>query len=205
MVRAILEGRKTQTRRVVNVQPPEGAKLLVGHYFPTAVGRDGRQKPGSLRFGSWSEDCEWAKKSPFGEPGDELWVRETWRPLSEFDPSPETGAQYWADSHAGLEKRKGDANWRPAIHMPRWASRLTLTVTDVRVERLQEISEGDAIAEGCDGYYTPARVEFGEIIGPDGVCPQEHFKQLWQSIYGEDSWAANPWVWVVMFERKAVA
>lgn len=202
MVRAILDGRKTQTRRAVKDVPDW---CLSGD---VAAITNGAGEWAISQLGTrprvWPPDPKSGFTCPYGQPGDELWVRETWRPLSEFDPSPETGAAYWADSHVGLERRNGDAKWRPSIHMPRWASRITLTVTAVRVERLQDISEADAIAEGCSEFY-------GDIMnindGHVGTATRPRrfaFRDLWQSINGPDSWDANPWVWVVEFERKAV-
>lgn len=195
MVRAILDGRKTQTRRVVKVQPDPDWMFNLRTVINT--------EKNSIEF--VDDDYRYCVACPYGQPGDELWVRETWRPLCEFDPSPETGAAYWADSHAGLERRNGDAKWRPSIHMPRWASRITLTVKAVRVERLQDISEADAIAEGVEltqqsqglYYKHPSDQRMTAVASLA-------FQWLWESINGPDSWDANPWVWVVEFERKAV-
>jgi hypothetical protein len=200
MVRAILEGRKTQTRRVIDRVAGLGVVTCFGGSETTGYDFALRD-----RRGMWNEfrEDELLARCPFGVPGDELWVRETWRPQSEFDPSPETGAQYWADSHAGLEKRNGDSKWRPSIHMPRWACRLTLTVTDVRVERLQGISEGDAYAEGVT---IPDHMAFASNGNPElRNEARTAFCALWKSITGSESWEANPWVWVVTFERKAVS
>ncbi len=177
MVRAILEGRKTQTRRVIKPQPEKCGDNTVRFKGMTMA-------PSSVHY-----NC------PYGQPGDRLWVRETWR----ADVEGETGAvgiQYRADNHfedfAGdsrvVEIMRGSDNWRPSIHMPRWACRLLLDVKSVRVERLQDISNDDTAAEGVSGYTNKRRVDF---------------IQLWDSLnekrgYG---WETNPWVWVIEFER----
>ena len=202
MVRAILSGNKTQTRRVINRVNGLGSVTCFG-----GSETDGYDFALRDRRDMWNEfrEDELLNLCPYGVPGDELWVRETWRPLCEFDPSPETGAAYWADSHAGLERRNGDAKWRPSIHMPRWASRITLTVKAVRVERLQDISEADAIAEGVEltqqsqglYYKHPSDQRMTAVASLA-------FQWLWESINGPDSRDANPWVWVLDFERKAV-
>lgn len=159
MVRAILDGRKTQTRRIVKHQPLEGVA------------------PDS----SWIRPCD---------VGDRLWVREKWA-QSSFGQTSLTF--YGADREHDPPHIAKCARWQPSIHMPRAASRITLEVTGVRVERLQDISEGDAIAEGCsiDGE------------SPSGLYVANNarsaFCRLWQSIYGPDSWNQNPWVWVIDF------
>lgn len=168
MVRAALAGRKTQTRRLVKPQPhgEVPSSILPGWYEPLRVGRDGIEYPGSPVYGFASEEQGWT--SPFGAPGSKLWVRETWRTIT--DDFGFGSVQYRADSavHRLLTTDGDDGDpcgvsgqtsveqwapddmpkWRPSIHMPRWACRLLLDVTDVRVERLQDISEDDAIAEG---------------------------------------------------------
>lgn len=184
MVSAILAGTKTQTRRVVADQwlyhldePGERERLL--------------------------QNCR------YGQPGDRLWVRETW---NWFDPAelhasrrgaraPFTGCQgarqiewvaaYAADGPLSHVKDGARALWRPSIHMPRWASRIDLDVTAVRVERLQDISRGDAMAEGCP---------FPNIA--QGHDPRQWYADLWKQIYDASSWDANPWVWVIEFERR---
>jgi hypothetical protein len=193
MVRAILDGRKTQTRRTVKPQPPEGSRL----WGMPKVWDDKR----NLIF--WRE----GDRSNYGKPlqvevGDIIWVRETFRPISESDTGF-TGIEFRAggmpddDTKAGL-LHDGTDRWRPSIHMPRWASRIDLEVTAVRVERVQEISEEDAKREGA----TP--VEYEGMEHPDNpwMSAQAHkdaFRNLWQSIY--TNWDANPWVWVYEFRR----
>jgi hypothetical protein len=213
MVRAILEGRKTQTRRVVKPQPPGDEELSVGHYCPTVI-RNGHEEPGEEQYGVCDMWGQWTAKCPYGAPGDELWVRETWARSrnnwlyaadSVVSEGPQGNTDDW-DWDASIPNR-----WWPSIHMPRSACRLVLTVTGVRVERLQDISEGDAIAEGsylgkCSclppGDKTPMEAAFRQTM-----CRTHgtEFRHLWALINGPDSWTANPWVWVVEFERKAVS
>lgn len=206
MVRAILAGTKTQTRRVLTPQPhEESGPISVGRYHPIVV-RRGLEEPGAERFGAHTDDASWS--CPYGEPGDRLWVREAFA-LSQRDPDDYEVSMcepWWWDPpvyRAGTadgEWTRWDGRrhvpipppWRPSIHMPRWASRLTLEVTSVRVERVQSISEEDARAEGV----TPGAV--GDV-----TCWRA-FRVLWDSINGERegcSWKANPWVWVVGFRR----
>lgn len=186
MVRALIEGRKTQTRRIIKPQPPEGA---------AKCGPNSYEGPGGPTWW-WTNDDEtklWPRPKldkaiacPFGKPGDRLWVRETWQ----TDPVGEFGECYKATGHNPKCAIHGHL-WRPSIHMPRWASRLTLEIVAVRVERLQEISENDAIAEGAWRSRNPALVS---------IWPPE-FENLWESINGPGSWEANPWVWVISFRK----
>ena len=176
MVRAILDGRKTMTRRVVRLRAGE-----IAH-----EGGDGRLH--AVANTTWGDCIERVIQCPYGVPGDMLWVRETW--ASDVDGCP-AGLGYRADH---LDPRgDGPANpmrWRPSIHMPRWASRLTLEITAVRVERLQDISEADARAEGC-----PAECPDGNAV--------DWFSGIWDGINAERGypWSSNPWVWVIGFER----
>ncbi|WP_334034710.1 hypothetical protein [Burkholderia cepacia] len=210
MVRAILEGRKTQTRRVVKHQPPDDvASIIVSHYHPTIVDRHGEQVPGDEIFGAYSDDGDWGCKSPFGEPGDRLWVREAWQhsnhPLGPYDADclVHYRADYLDDPHGpdGEKSPEGKyRTWRPSIHMPRAASRITLEITGVRVERLQSISESDARAEGVTIEDHHMR----------GYCAGEHlppsiraFRDLWDGLDADrgQGWDANPWVWAIEFRR----
>lgn len=206
MVRALLAGTKTQTRRVLKVQPHEEAgSLMVGPYHPTVIDRHGDDQPGPEIFGVYSSCGEFGLRCPYGQPGDRLWVRETWRlwdgqshvqgePL---DPDVLDGsligldAQFLKSLPREYRADSGDDGpWRPSIHMPRWAIRITLEITAVRVERLQDISEADAQAEGCiDVDYSTGRTY------------RAAYRELWEQINGHGSWAANPWVWVVEFRR----
>lgn len=186
MVRAILSGAKTQTRRVMKVR-----------CHSICEGDDGKLWP-------WSEDAELAEDfwhpCPFGKPGDRLWVRETFAAAIYSDGM--RLVEYKADRSLsdfdGYDDPAG-GRWRPSIHMPRWASRITLEITDVRVERLQDISEADAVAEGCKPIR-PELVQDGLIVRP-GRSAVEEFRLVWESINGPESWAANPWVWCITFRR----
>nr|WP_233094748.1 hypothetical protein [Pseudomonas simiae] len=200
MVRALLDGRKTVTRRPVKVQPHIDASgnFCVGN---SNYGQDGYGKPVTKHF---VNGC-----CPFGKPGDRLWVRETWaadaqvdaiapRDLSQGEP-----IQYQAD---GAVRQTGSSmitlgKGRPSIHMPRWVSRILLEITDVRVERLQDISEEQAKAEGVRLYTDHA--ELGDWWHVEGIetysaDPRKSFELLWSSVGGD--WQANPWVWVVEFK-----
>jgi hypothetical protein len=177
MVRAILSGRKTQTRRIVKPQPPDMCEW--DQASRTFVSKDARY--GVLR------PC------PYGTVGDRLWVRETWG-LNSGNFSF-LSLRYFADDERRLIPGKTllDVHdyWgkRPSIHMPRWASRITLEITGVRVERLQDISEADAAAEGVT------------LKEPELETYYSGFTSIWESINGPDSWLANPWVWVVEFRK----
>jgi hypothetical protein len=197
MVRAILDGTKTQTRRVVKGQHEDVADGF-GTSGPRYAMHDGKpwmqwiERPGEI--GGCEIDC------PYGQPGDRLWVREAFAknevlPLEHRAPGEFI---YRAELENGVTKYS--ARWTPSIHMPRRASRITLEITSVRVERLQEISEADAQAEGAD---IQKECEGGQwiICGPRIGSYREGFRWLWSSTYGADSWAANPWVWVVELKR----
>ena len=182
-VRAILQGRKTQTRRIVKL---------------TDSGRI--KKPGSPK--NWHpDDANAVQACPYGMPGDRLWVRETWacdRCYDHLKPSaiPAGRPVYYHYS----EPNHIVENWhkkRPSIFMPRWACRLVLELTEVRVERLNDCSEADAKAEGC----YPGQYEFENAEGT--LTARESFECLWGDINGEGSWAINPWVWVIEFKKVA--
>ncbi len=176
MVCAILEGRKTQTRRALNPQPAGGHQQ--GVIGPL-------NSIGNLLI------CK------HGSPGDRLWVRETFC-WSGYASDPEE-VLYRADEEYTLEDR-GDLPWKPSIFMPRWASRISLEITVVRVERLIDISATDAIAEGArrtaDGGAW--HIENEQHRSAD---PRDTFASLWESINGAGSWEQNPWVWVIEFKR----
>jgi hypothetical protein len=200
MVRAILDGRKTQTRRVMKVQPWPDATIEVGPYHPHRIDRHGESQPGPVTFGAiWDHQDivnggDAGLPCPYGKPGDYLWVRETWAPLA--DCVVLNCAYYRLDhEEARSSGSRVDVKWRPSIYMPRWASRITLRITDIRVERLQSVSHEDCEAEGCPGGH-------GSIPGyPYSATPREHFQTLWNKINGPGAWEANPWVWVIRFER----
>ena len=136
-------------------------------------------------YGAGNEEGDWWIRYPYGKPGARLWVRETW--LRDIYTG---GFQYFAD-HPSPNVPK----WKPSIHMPRAASRITLEVTGVRVERIQDITHGDVEAEGiaCPGAPRPTLMQKAEH------CSM--YRALWESINGPGSWATNPWVWVVEFRR----
>jgi hypothetical protein len=196
MVRALLDGRKTQTRRVVKPQP-----LYV-------TGHDNEERWYLMPSGGSSLNCH---DLPYA-PGDRLWAREA---LDLGDRAYPIGhATYAADGSDVDLRPEGAAVWAgdykrqsvPSIHMPRWASRLTLHVTNVRVQRLQEISEADAVAEGCDPYMpghgcaTEAEARALRAEGfPYSRDYRSGFQVLWNSLHGPDAWDANPWVCAVSF------
>ncbi len=203
MTRAILDGRKTQTRRPVKFPVLDknlGCELA------------GNELAGELSAGNYLN-------STFGKPGDRIWVRETFQgPLFDYDlmdsyckdPTPFEKPEfcvYKADGVPAPEFYDADDElhccWRPSIHMPRWASRILLEITDVRVERLNAISEEDATAEGVPpaGSFLPDYP--GTFLTPKGdfATAKVAFQRLWESIYGEESWKANGWVWVISFKR----
>lgn len=196
MVRAILDGRKTQTRRPI--------KWKQTRFTEIGEREDGSRWP-------WNEDaehaCDFWHPCPFGAVGDRIWVRETWQAIHDYCDEnghvderryarsiPRHRGNYWHPVYEeawGNESREDrEFPWRPSIHMPRWASRILLEITDVRVERLKSISDGDAIREGC----STADMKSGD-------CVADVFARLWASIYGDESWNSNPWVWVIEFKR----
>lgn len=208
MVRALLDGRKTQTRRVVKPRhdwhvdevPDERGVFRPWPVFESYV---------------YAEPETIEVPCPYGEPGDRLWVRETWAP-NEMAVGEST--LYAADGRPPYGNLSV-SRWRPSIHMPRGLSRLTLEVTGVRVERLQDISEEDAKAEGitervvAEGHnFYPRRFgapgvpcvnSFGEKSEGEHFHHKavDAFRSLWESINGPESWAANPWVWAITFKR----
>lgn len=199
MVRAILEGRKTQTRRVVKSDRytlPEDANK----FFVNENGIFQRYDGGGSFFIPLANS--------YGVPGDILWVRESWaagkcsdnlKPsdlCQRFYSIDMGGIWYNADNSEPLHPFSEKGKNRPSIFMPRWASRIFLEITNIRVERLQDISERDAIAEGCDNSKTEAALQVGWH-----EKPQRAFRRLWEQINGTDSWSLNPWVWVVEFKR----
>ena len=172
MVRAILEGRKTQTRRVVKPQPE--CSVFDEPQLHWVCGKNG----------VWADGHGNQQKAPLGQPGDRLYVRETWALFGPFNNGP--GYRYRADGEPLCMSR----GWRPSIHMPKEAARIFLEITAVRVERLQDISEEDAKAEGC------------ELVGWTEEMPMPAgFAGLWNSLNGKrgHSWESNPWVWVYEF------
>ena len=203
MVRAILEGRKTQTRRIVKPQPHtslnDGEPCGLGWHTPKVTME--RWQTAETFSKELSRHC------PYGKPGDRLWVRETFADVG----WPPTGPQYVyrADPDSGDNDVQ---KWRPSLFMPRAASRITLEVVSVRVERLNAISEEDAKAEGAEEISLESQESINETrYGPgltdNGYYPEvsyaEGYQRLWESINGPGSWNANPWVWVVEFAPYA--
>lgn len=204
MVRAILAGRKTQTRRVVK---PAQTKPKIA----------------SLRVQAWIIDGEWFS-CPYGQAGDRLWVRETWRKLAcpRHDEGQPPGALCLCNQVQCRADGDDGGKWRPSIFMPRWASRITLEITGVRLERVQDLSEADAIAEGmpadddwpnwvpcpqCQGRGVYAGVGnysgYYEYDCDKCNTHRKQFRHAWDSINAERGyrWDVNPWVWVISFKR----
>lgn len=244
MVRALLDGTKTQTRRIVKPQP---AGEMCFECIPPDYKNIVAILHSEKQFG-----C------PYGQPGDRLWVRETWRigawnedegqvavdykacPVAKSPwidvpddgtRSMETFEHYWIQSTddamaAGMpidedgkyhwQAGESPCRWRPSIHMPRWASRITLEIINVRVERLLDISQKDVFAEGVKlpvdaetkapllrmtGKYPPSQYLTKETLSDEHAFCVAHYASLWESINGPGSWDANPWVWVIEFKR----
>ena len=213
MVRALLDGRKSQTRRVLRPQPHQNsAGLWVANF-----GRRGF-------FQTTADQVAWSFLArgalPYA-PGDRLWVREAWatvnsdygpgwayRANSDFIEPEYDGEDFGAGPSFNYRKYPGEYSmwfddllsgvpghcWKSPIHMPRWASRLTLVVTDVRVQRLQEISEADAAAEGVDA------VTMADVPRQAAMSRRSDFAALWNSLHGPEAWASNPWVAAISFE-----
>lgn len=198
MVRAILDGRKTQTRRIMKKQPEPSKAREGDFYFPCDKMQSMVHVSDFIPGNSMIPDAHefFSKCCPFGEVGDRIWVRETWTPAS---VDAEEG-HYAPDYRATENGQPVDGRWRPSIHMPRWASRITLEITGVRVERLNSISQEDAQAEGMK--LTGWRPTYSDPdSGGEVWTPYDNFAQLWESIYGEESWQANPWVWAITFRH----
>jgi hypothetical protein len=191
MVRALLDGTKTQTRRVVKGAPEDWAPVGPEVFSPTVVDRRGDEQPGADAYGAGNADGDCWICCPYGQPGARLWVRETWAVSHAIDHlKPREVPQGVGMVYYPATENTGGLVKRPSIFMPRWASRITLEITGVRVERLQDISRGDAMAEGCP---------FPNMAKGDN--PRQWYAELWQSINGPGSWDANPWVWVVAFRK----
>jgi hypothetical protein len=208
MVRAILDGRKTQTRRTVKPQPP------IKEWFQSESGQDCgffNCKPNEWRMSGavgvarsemgpvWPKDYTW--RCPYGPPGDRLWVRETHCKYG-------GGFIYRADYGNLTPISDGIGGpWKPSIHMPRWASRITLEITGVSVERVHDITNADCVAEGIEPIGdeliikgTGFTVQAGRLDDRYSTVRQL-YSELWESINGPGSWNANPWVWVVEFAK----
>ncbi len=196
MVRAILDGRKTQTRRIVSRSAD--IESISTHLDWVHSGAYGTHRPSDKEYANKAESLKtsglhafrdangklFGLHCPFGYTGDRMWVRETFGDCG-------NRLVYRADTEDGASSQV--KRWVPSIHMPREACRILLEITAVRVERLNDISDGDAISEGC----ITADMKSGD-------CVADAFARLWASIYGVDSWNANPWVWVIEFRRVEV-
>ncbi|HCP3956556.1 TPA: hypothetical protein ODN05_004307 [Escherichia coli] len=188
MVRAILEGRKTQTRRPVKNVRADNCLVI--------------RKPTKKRNGVYTHVMDALEHGlcPFGNVGDRIWVRETFNAfwldndvIQEIKDGVSLASElcdYKADYSDSSKPAEG---WTPSIHMPRWASRILLEITDVRVERLHDMSEADAKAEGA----SPVTYK---ITPPEAVY-RVGFGDIWRGIYGQENWLSNPWVWVIEFKR----
>ena len=182
-IKGIMEGRKSQTRRIVKPQPPE---RWTQHEFTA---------PDMVRWAYQLPSLDWhTVKCPYGQPGDRLWVRETWCLGGEDGKKVLYRATEGSDADC----------WRPSIHMPRWASRLTLEVANVRVERVQDISYSGITREGVIPELRPGldvSID-GELSDMGLSAVRDQFKRLWDDTNGKGAWDRNDWVWVVEFKKS---
>lgn len=207
MVKAILEGRKTQTRRVVTPRPDNGpedwdnaTELECGLYWPTVIDKDGESQPADKQiFGAWNCGGD-AWRFPYGQVGDRLWVRETFYVQPDIytahTPSP---IHYKTDGHTECLE---DYIIKPSIFMPRWASRILLEITAIRVERVQDISGEDCEAEGIQSDIDADDWDFATQAIKEMEL-QRAYARLWNSINAKRgySWESNPWVWAIEFKK----
>jgi hypothetical protein len=217
MVRAILDGRKTQTRRIVKPQPPtvEEVRAKSGSdygWMSNGVGTNTFRPVGPVWAVRELMGAEPVLKCRYGGSGDRLWVREAFIPCKGLGLDCRPSEANYVCFRDGTQKYKADGSlipwglatppiwtghkFSPSIHMPQWASRITLEVTEVRVERLQDISEADAKAEGCSGDCPVGHIP-SYLAGPLSY----HYAQLWDSINGDGSWKSNPWVYRISFKQ----
>ncbi|WP_434058157.1 hypothetical protein [Enterobacter kobei] len=215
MVRAILDGRKTQTRRIMKVQPSDGfhpthngcdLDLNAHWYTPGVVDKNGYLQPAKKDVFGVADENE-GYTCPFGAVGDRIWVRETWAEAGAGAPDLKLYRANYPEhvpTHYENVPPADEIRWTPSIHMPRRACRLTLEITGVRVERLNGISETDAEAEGIDMEALFDAQDCYDCIADHNMTGRPTatgaFKYLWESIYGEESWKSNPWVWVIEFK-----
>ena len=209
MVRAILEGRKTQTRRPIKM-PFEGLEFVGWHPEDASIARFMRED--AVGTTHWSSRC------PYGIPGDRLWVRETWAPVDDLMYGYELDSPEWVMFRADgvlwntMSKVQGDRGdlvdpdrWSPSIHMPRWASRIDLEVRRVEVQRIQDISQRDALYEGCPGGRDELNRRTVEMLSDSstGAAMRVWFRDQWDAIYADRGlgWDVNPWVWGIYFRR----
>lgn len=205
MVRAILAGTKTVTRRIVKPQPE--LNTYDGPGAPRSDAPDSHRYHWPSNLAQTMVDVrDMGSIGPYGTKGDRLWVRETWGLL---DTQPKDGPERATVFYRATDETRRDLRyqlWRPSIFMPRWASRITLEVVSVRVERLHEITEEDARAEGVTPYVPGhGAVTASELAAEPGLrSPMMYrfgFEQVWCDINGSESWAGNPWCWRIEFRR----
>ncbi|WP_333896673.1 hypothetical protein [Mixta calida] len=207
-VRALLAGQQTQTRRIMKSQPfGPGQDNHEGCYVVDVTSNYLHGKK-MMSMANLSYQC------PYGQPGDRLWVRETWRgpivPTAELEAYERAPAnfrqakycQYRADSRELGQQHDEESEtfgWQTGIHMPRWASRIDLLITGVRAERIQEISDDDVMAEGVqtDSHF----LNHFFTMNHELIAPKEAYRKAWEKQYGGTSWEVNPWVWVIEFRR----
>ena len=218
MVRALLSGRKTQTRRIMKPQPepcPRGGHWWPSNVFKTMLHVEDEMQNGKGGWGGLVGDA-----CPFGDVGDRIWVRETWADAGASAPDLKLYRANYPEHVPSIYENVPPAKeirWTPSIHMPRWASRILLEITDVRVERLNAISEEDAIAEGMQGVicpcckgdseYSTSQYDAETLAVVDEIpcraCESNRgkFFTLWDSIYGYGQHCIGEWVWVIEFKR----
>lgn len=202
MVRAILDGRKTQTRRVIKPQPSNSFMPEVGHYHPTRIDKKtGEYFPAPEVFGASDENEDYP--CPYGQIGDRLWVKETFCIVTgNGDEANETDlVHYRADETKACQHISDCEGWTSPLFMPRKYSRITLEITDLRVERVQDISEKDAKAEGVQVPLVNIPQKGFKLGEPLGRY-RDYFRSLWNSINAKRgySWESNPFVWVIEFK-----
>jgi hypothetical protein len=215
MVRALLDGRKTQTQRAVKPMAGQQQGWLMPRLLDSVRhveivrlrAEDGGDLGAQLThpMSRKGDPLGWVR-CPYGQPGDELYVKETWRPLPGVFAPHDWRDVEWRASPPHVSGPR----WRSPLHLPRALSRITLRVTSVGVERLQAISEADAMAEGIESVLPidgDSMRTYRDYLGSSDPCewfgrPRDSYRSLWESINGAGSWAANPWVWVISVERK---
>jgi hypothetical protein len=217
-IKAILAGKKTQVRRALTNQPPHEGKLIGPVEFLSIAEKKGEEVEGPVVFGVYDEYGEWGARCPFGKPGDRLWVKEKFAIVAkrwvggEYEthvvkgPLPKIKPSNYDIHYSDSQDHSGP--WRPAAQMLRWASRMELEVANIRVERVQNISESDALAEGLsEGCKDGVLKKYGQSEWPWQDWekdPRRAYRFLWDQINKKDPatfWASNPLVWVVDFRR----
>lgn len=215
MVRAVIQGYKTQTRRIVK-RVPESPKAI--YDFDENSCSAFMNEHFQVKFDwktvfhgkTFTDPGFYTHTPPLGKVGDMIYIRETFRELVDCSTGELHSYSYYADMPEKFHK-KHPHKWKPSIHMPRKAARIFLEITNVRIERLNDISKGDAIAEGIERMKNnPCEISISPFdtwyrnYGQEGFSPMkstECFKMLWESLSGPGSWDLNPWVWVYDFKR----